>query len=77
MPHVRRALFPAQGHRGNLPSYCSDACRAEGRRAANLMYVRRGCADPKKRAVYYLHKDVAAGRLGRGAGGSGKGRKKR
>ena len=60
--------------------YCSEACRVEGRLAANLVYVRRGLADPKKRAAYYLHRDVTAARRRRGssgAGGSGKGRKKR
>ena len=47
-----RRFAPVQGHRGNHPSYCSDACRSEGMRAKCREHARKYLADPERRAIH-------------------------
>lgn len=57
------AAAPAAGRgRGAARVYCSDACRAKGRRAYNLEYNRRYGADPENRAVLAARYSAAPAR---------------
>ena len=67
-------FFPAQGYRGHPPSYCPDACRADGKRAKAREYARRYLADPERRAIHAARMRAYAARRreeDRGGGGGG------
>ena len=59
----------APGLPGPPRVYCSDPCRAEGRRAWIREYMRRYFADPEKRAVHAVRSSEAAAARRRAKGG--------
>ena len=67
-----REFAPDRGP-GKPRAYCSDGCRAEGRRALSREAMRRYRADPEKRAIQAMRKSAAAAAARRAAAEKGGG----